>query len=301
MTSVTTEAPARPFLKWAGGKTQLRDALLARSPAQIDSYYEPFLGGGALFFALLQDGSRAPRRALLNDLNHELMVAFRAVRDVLEPLAGRLATIERRYLAADDGARAQLYYAVRDEQPDSAVAIAARLIFLNKTCYNGLYRVNRKGRFNVPHGRYRQPRIFDEPTLTAASRALAGVELCCVDFEEACAGAGEGDFVYFDPPFHPLSATSSFTAYTSSDFGRDDQLRLKWCIDGLSERGVRVMLSNSPHDFVQGMYLGSHYRLEQLPARRLINSRGDRRGGASELVITSYEPPDASERAQSTK
>ena len=293
-------ATARPFVKWAGGKTQMLDALVARSPLRPAAYFEPFLGGGALFFALLGDPQRAPRRAVLNDLNGELMIAFAVVRDELEPLVERLRGLERRYLRAENARRAELFYSVRAETPEQPVEVAARLIFLNKTCYNGLYRVNRKGRFNVPHGRYRRPRILDCETLLAASRALRDVELTGVDFEQACEGARAGDFVYFDPPFQPISATSSFTAYTAADFGRDDQLRLKWCADGLRERGVRVMISNSAHQWIVGMYAGSHYRLEELPARRVINSRGDRRGGSEELVVTGYDPADV-EPAQSTK
>ena len=292
----------RPFVKWAGGKTQMLDALVARSPQRVATYFEPCLGGGALFFALASGAARPSLgRAVLNDLNPELMLAFTAVRDELEQLTRRLETLERRYLPVSAEARAEFFYAVRDQQPEEPVAVAARLIFLNKTCYNGLYRVNRRGRFNVPHGRYKQPRILDCENLLAASRALQESELLCVDFEQACEDAASGDFVYFDPPFYPMSSTSSFTAYTQSSFGREDQLRLKWCIDGLSERGVNVMLSNSPHEFVLGMYLGSHYRAEELPARRVINSRGDRRGGSTELVITNYEPDDPAGAAQSTK
>ena len=304
-------ATARPFLKWAGGKTQMLDALVARSPLRPAAYFEPFLGGGALFFALLDDAQRAPRRAVLSDLNGELITAFTVVRDELEPLIERLRALEQRYLPAEDAARAELFYAVRAETPERPVEVAARMIFLNKTCYNGLYRVNRKGRFNVPHGRYRKPRILDCETLLAASRALHDVELSGVDFERACEGAQAGDFVYFDPPFQPVSATAAFTAYTAADFGRDDQLRLKWCADRLRERGVQVMISNSPHDFVQGMYRGGRYHVEVLPARRVINSRGDRRGGSEELVVTGYDPsgaepaqsanPQSTESPQSTK
>ncbi len=282
----------RPFVKWAGGKAQMLDALLTRSPSgeegRIAGYFEPFVGGGALFFALLGDLERAPGRAVLNDLNPELMVTFTAVRDDLERLVRRLDALQRRYLDADGDGRADFYYELRKKQPRAPVEVAARLIFLNKTCYNGLYRVNQKGRFNVPHGRYKNPRILDREVLRAASGALQGTELLRVDFEQACAGARRGDFVYFDPPFFPLTATSRFTSYTESDFGREDQLRLRWCIDDLTERGVRVMLSNSPHPWIVGLYEGGRYRVEELPARRMINSRGDRRGGSSELVVTNY-------------
>ena len=280
-------------MKWAGGKTQMLDALLERVPPAIDSYYEPLAGGAALFFALAADPDRKPRRAVLNDLNGELMTAFEVVRDHPEELIERLAALQQRYLAASEGdGRAELFYGVRGEQSSEPLEVAARLIFLNKTCFNGLYRVNRAGRFNVPHGRYPKPRIADGDAILAASSALRETELRAVDFEAACEDARPGDFVYLDPPFHPMSATSSFTAYTGAAFGRDEQLRLKWCLDGLTERGVPAMLSNSPHPWVVGMYEGGRYRLQEVPARRVINSRGDRRTGISELLITNYDPPD---------
>ena len=233
---------------------------------------------------------------MLNDLNRELIAAFRAVRDAAPALIARLAVLERAYLDRDAEGRRERYYGVREEYRalvaaggEDDVEVAARLIFLNKTCFNGLYRVNRRGEFNVPHGRYVRPRILDAEGIEAASAALADAELRSVDFEEACAGAGPGDFVYFDPPFYPLTPTASFTAYTGSDFGRDDQLRLKWRIDGLRERGAPVLLSNSPHPWVVGLYEGSRYRIDRTPARRAINSRGNGRGPIEELAI-SYAP-----------
>ena len=288
-----TQAAARPFLKWAGGKTQILEELISRAPERIDTYYEPFLGGGALFFRLAADPQRRPRRAVLNDLNHELIAAFRAVRDDAGALIERLGERERAYLDLDGEGRGDYYYAVRQEYRDvvadggaSDIEVASRLIFLNKTCFNGLYRVNRRGEFNVPHGRYVRPRILDAAGLEAASAALAGVELRSMDFKEACVGAGPGDFVYFDPPFQPLSDTSSFTAYTERGFSRDDQLRLKFCIDGLRERGAPVLLSNSPHQWVIGLYEGSRYTIAHMPARRAINARGNGRGPIDELAIS---------------
>lgn len=284
---------ARPFLKWAGGKTQLLPELLARCPASIGTYFEPFVGAGALFFALVGDAARAPRRAVLADANAELMAAYAVVRDAPEALAERLAALEARYLGEDAAGRERVYYEVRAEAPHAlrmtkgaALDVAARLIFLNKTCFNGLYRVNQRGEFNVPHGRYRAPRIADRETLCAASRALAGVELRTLDFAEACDDARPGDFVYFDPPFHPLSATSSFTQYTQHAFGRAEQLRLKQCIDALTTRGVAVLLSNSADPWLRGGYDFAGYHTEVVSARRAINSRGDRRGAIGELLVT---------------
>ncbi|MDA0352183.1 MAG: DNA adenine methylase [Chloroflexi bacterium] len=277
---------ARPFLKWAGGKTQLLPALLERAPRSIDTYYEPFMGGGALFFALAADPDLAPRRAVLNDMNHELVTAYTVVRDHLDELVARLEVLAANYLEGDAEARAANYYAVRDEQRGAPVEVAARLIFLNKTCFNGLYRVNRQGRFNVPHGRYQKPNILDRDNLTAASAALQHAEITHGDFETACAEARAGDFVYLDPPFHPLSETANFTAYTEGSFGRPEQLRLRWCVDKLSDRGVAAMVSNSPHEWVVGAYEAGRYRVERTPARRAINSKGDRRGAIDELVVT---------------
>ncbi|MYE47193.1 MAG: Dam family site-specific DNA-(adenine-N6)-methyltransferase [Chloroflexi bacterium] len=309
---------ARPFLKWAGGKTQILEELVARAPERIDTYYEPFLGGGALFFRLAADPERRPRRAVLNDLNRELIAAFRVVRDDAGALIEQLGELERSYLGLDAGGRGERYYAVREEYCElvadggaSDVEIAARLIFLNKTCFNGLYRVNRRGEFNVPHGRYARPRILDAPVLEAASAALAGVELLTRDFEEACAGAGPGDFVYFDPPFQPLSDTASFTAYTEGGFGRDDQLRLKWWVDELSRLGVPALVSNSADEWLLGVYEGGGYvaselegaepfwpdlgRAEEVETNRLINSRGDLRQDFVELLISNHALLAASE------
>jgi DNA adenine methylase len=282
---------ARPFLKWAGGKTQMLDALVERGPpTPADgraTYFEPFLGGGALFFEL-----GWPGRAVLNDLNAELIATFEVVRDRVQPLIERLGERHQRYLDADEEGRKQFFYEVRAERPSDPVEVAARMIFLNKTCFNGLYRVNRKGEFNVPHGRYKKPAILDCETLMAASNALQDAELVSQDFEDACESAQAGDFVYLDPPFSPMSKTASFTSYTADGFGRDDQVRLKTLVDRLSERGVHVMVSNSPQELIYGLYQGSQhfqqYCVEALPARRMINSRGDRRGGINELVITNY-------------
>lgn len=286
---------ARPFVKWAGGKTQLLDALVERAPRDIDTYYETFLGGGAMFFRLLSDPDLAPRRAVLNDLNRDLVTVYEVVRDQVEQLIDHLGRTAEGYLAADDEERSRLFYAERSRLPDGRLDVAARFIFLNKTCFNGLYRVNRKGEFNVPHGKYRSPRILDEQGLRDASAAMREVEVTCADFEVALAAPRAGDFVYLDPPFEPLSKTSSFTGYTQGAFDRLEQRRLKWAVDDLTARGVRVMLSNSPQDYIRGLYTadrgpyeGARYRLDGVPARRAINSRGDRRGPIEELIVLNY-------------
>ncbi|MDA0270481.1 MAG: DNA adenine methylase [Chloroflexi bacterium] len=297
---------ARPFLKWAGGKGQILEPLVARAPRQIAGYHEPFIGGGAMFFGIVSDAALRPRHAVLNDLNGDLVTVYEVVRDEVERLIARLEVLAGPYLAADEDERARLYYVERAREPMDRVDLAARFIFLNKTCFNGLYRVNRRGEFNVPHGKYRQPRILDEPVLRSASTALRTATLRSADFEEAMAGAQAGDFVYLDPPFEPLSKTSSFTGYTRGSFDRNEQVRLKWAVDALTERGVHVMLSNSPQDFISGLYradrgpLGGHrYRFETTPARRAINSRGDRRGAIDELIVMNY-PAEVERRSLSS-
>jgi DNA adenine methylase len=299
---------ARPFLKWAGGKTQLLEALLARTPRAIDTYYEPFVGGGAMFFALLTQPDLAPRRAVLNDLNEDLVTVYRVVQGQPDALIDALAMLAEAYLDADGEARAAFYYEQRGRRPTGKVDLAARFIFLNKTCFNGLYRVNRRGEFNVPHGRYQSPRILDESGLREASRALREVELTSCDFGETLAQPAAGDFVYLDPPFEPLSKTSSFTGYTRGAFGRAEQQRLKWSVDDLTERGVHVMLSNSPQDYILGLYSadrgpldGQRYRIESTPARRAINSRGDGRGAIDELIVLNYASEVERGRLDSTR
>ncbi len=248
------------------------------------------MGGGAMFFALAGDSDLAPKRAVLNDANRELVIVYEVVRDEVARLIARLEAMATPYLAAGPDERAELYYAERARTPDDRVDTAARFIFLNKTCFNGLYRVNRRGEFNVPHGRYLTPRILDEPALHAAALALRNVEITTGDFGAVTGDARANDFVYFDPPFEPLSKTSSFTGYTEGAFSRHEQVRLKWLFDDLTDRGVAAMLSNSPAEWLVGVYEGEKrgYHLERTPARRAINSRGDRRGVIDELIVTNY-------------
>lgn len=273
---------ATPFLKWAGGKARLVPTLTAEvAGLPVARYIEPFLGGGAVFFGLRAAGLRVP--AILSDLNAELMTTFAAVRDDPEGVIATLRPLAEAYLAAGREERRELYYRVRASEPEGSTARAARLIFLNRTCYNGLYRVNRQGRFNVPHGRYVRPRILDEANLRACAAELAGVELRCADFVEVCAEAGEGDFVYLDPPYHPLSATARFTAYTDRDFGWEDQLRLAATVREMAARGAWFALSNSAHPAIAALYEGLHPRTVQMP--RAINSRGSGRVPVPEFLF----------------
>lgn len=269
--AIPPDEPARPFLKWAGGKRQLLPELERRVPS-FTSYFEPFAGSGALFFAL------RPRRAVLADANERLIRTYQGVRDDVEGVITLLKTYPH---------DATFFYRLRTVDIDrrSDTELAAWFIYLNKTGYNGLYRVNRANRFNVPFGRYTNPTICDEVNLRACSRALVGVKLLVDDFESVVRPAKRGDFVYFDPPYVPLSATSSFTSYTSDRFGPDEQRRLRDVARQLKTRGVAVMLSNSSAPFVRDLYARG-FRVQQVTATRLVNSRASGRGSIAEFVIT---------------
>jgi DNA adenine methylase len=257
-------------LKWAGGKGQLLGKLRARVPKTYDRYFEPFLGGGALFFAL------QPARGVLSDVNREIIDCYTAVRDEVSALVTALR--DHRY---DE----DHYYAVRDADPAKLARVerAARTIFLNKTGFNGLYRVNRSGKFNVPFGRYAKPAICDEENLRACSAALANVELVAADFGKMATRAAAGDFVYFDPPYVPLSRTAAFTAYAPGGFDLDAQARLAGVFGKLVERGVVVLLSNSDVPAIRKLY--APYRIDTIEATRVINCKATRRGPVHELLV----------------
>jgi DNA adenine methylase len=271
------EAVPAPFLKWAGGKRQLVERILAFAPDGIETYYEPFLGGGAVFFAMA--GRRLFRRAIVGDANQELVLCYQAIQSQVERVirALRLHRYEERY-----------YYRVRDLEPGEldAPARAARLIYLNRCGYNGLYRVNRRGRFNVPFGRYTRPLICDEGRLRAAAAALRDVQIRSGDFEDRMLEATATDFVYLDPPYVPLSKTSSFTSYAQRHFGEEEQARLAKALRALGERGVPALLSNSDCDLTRKLYRGLPKR--KVPVRRAINSVATGRGAVRELLVKSY-------------
>ncbi len=270
-----------PFVKWAGGKRQLLRALLPRvdRARPFGAYHEPFVGGGALFFALWGQGWLNDTAVYLSDNNEELITAYRVVRDDVDSLIARLEAH-----AAQHGK--DYYYEVRAHVPTSPVDRAARMIYLNKTCYNGLYRVNSKGLFNVPFGRYKNPTIVDRANLEAASKALARAEVFVSSFEGVLERAEAGDFVYFDPPYAPLSATSNFTSYGKAGFGVADQERLAEVVAGLADRGVKVLLSNSSADLVKRLY--GRYTLEWVEAGRNINSKSAGRGPLLEALVSTY-------------
>lgn len=283
---------AGPFLKWAGGKQQLLAQLEPLFPSALRNYYEPFVGSAAVFFQLRRSG-RLGNGVHLSDNNPDLVNAYAKVRDHVEEIIPLLEAHERLHCR-------EHYYRVRHQDRTegalSPIEAAARLIYLNRTCYNGLYRVNSRGQFNVPMGSYHNPRILFAEELRAASAALQGVELAVREFEEVVRVAGPGDFVYFDPPYDPVSRTASFTAYTAGSFGDDDQQRLANVFARLTEKGCRCMLSNSHTPFTLALY--QDFRVETVRAKRAINSKGGGRGEVDEVVVLNYDPAPARKRGQ---
>lgn len=269
----------QPFLKWAGGKRQLLPEIRKYIPKRFNLYFEPFIGAGAVFL------DTQPRAALINDVNEELINCYRVIKDDPEALI----------VSARGHQNTEAYfYHLRalDREATfnqlSDVERASRIIFLNKTCYNGLFRVNSQGQFNVPFGKYTNPLIVDEVVIRAVSRYLnaANVALSNEDFQEAVGGARRGDFVYFDPPYDPVSDTSSFTGYNLNSFDKDEQRRLKTVCDDLTRRQCKVLLSNSATDFIRELYGdATRYTIVEVEASRNINSVAAGRGKISELLI----------------
>jgi DNA adenine methylase len=270
-------ASPRPFVKWAGGKSQLLTQLHKRLPKRFNRYWEPFIGGGALFFSL------RPSSGVIVDTNSELTTTYTVVRDDVEALIEELQ--QHRY-------DREYFYLVRewDRRSDfaslPAVKRAARFIFLNKTCFNGLYRVNSKGHFNVPFGRYDDPRIVDPCNLRLCSQALQNTEIRLGNFLSIEESVAQGDLVYFDPPYVPLSVTSSFTSYTKEGFRFEDQIALRDLCQRLAKKGAFVVVSNSASPFVEALYEG--FSIHRVEATRAINSKAEKRGAIEELIVTSF-------------
>lgn len=279
MPRLTPNKLVRPFLKWAGGKRQLLPELFEHMPNKYNSYYEPFIGGGALLFAL------QPKKAVISDSNQELISCYTVIRDSLDELIEDLRghRNEEKY-----------FYQIREwDRQDTfksktLVQKASRIIFLNKTCYNGLFRVNSQGQFNAPFGRYKNPNILDEAVLKAVSSYLnaAEVEILNQDFSKTVTNSKKNDFIYFDPPYDPVSNTASFTGYDINGFNKGEQKRLKETFDSLSKKGCKVMLSNAYTDFIRDLY--KDYRCIQVKATRAINSKASRRGKIDEILVKNY-------------
>lgn len=269
----------RPFLKWAGGKTQLADVLLDRMPVTFNAYHEPFTGSGAIFFRLYRE--QRIKHASLSDLNAELIDTYLAVRDHASEVIKILSEFPH---------KEKFYYDIRAKDPWklSLPERAARMIYLNKTGYNGLYRVNRQGMFNVPFGRYKSPKYLDKENLLAVSQALQNVEILCAPFETVLERANAGDWVYFDPPYVPVSQTANFTSYHANGFGFRDQERLRDVCIELSKNDVYITLSNSDTEIIRSLYGSAYFAIDEVLANRAINCNGAKRGKITELVITNY-------------
>jgi DNA adenine methylase len=272
---------AQPFLKWAGGKAQLLEQFDRFFPERIERYVEPFLGGGAVFFHL--QARFLAVRARLRDNNEQLVNCYRVLRDQPEALMDQLDA----HLARFDQDRDRYYYLVRaGHHLADPLERAARMIFLNKTCYNGLWRVNAKGEFNVPIGSYKKVSLYDRDNILAASAALRNADLAVKDFRDTLAEARPGDFVYIDPPYHPVSRTANFTSYTKDDFGEAEQEELAALFADAARRGARLMLSNSDTPVVRKLY--REFAIRCVQARRAINSKAERRGAVSEVLVLSW-------------
>lgn len=279
---VSRNKVVRPFLKWAGGKRQLLPEIKKYLPKIRNNnvYYEPFLGGGALLFEL------QPTKAVINDSNAGLINCYKAVRDCLEELI-----IDLKKHKNDP----TYYYEIRDwdrsddYQNMSLVEKASRIIYLNKTCFNGLFRVNSQGQFNVPFGKYKNPNILDDAVLRAVSKYLNNNDITILntDFQQAVKNAKKGDFVYFDPPYDPVSDTASFTGYDINGFDKNEQKRLKEVFIDLTNRGCNVMLSNSLTPFTESLYEGYYIKVN---ATRNINSNALKRGKVEEILVLNYQP-----------
>lgn len=270
-----------PVVKWVGGKRQLLPEIEKYIPNKISTYYEPFLGGGAVFFHLQR------KKAVVNDINEELINLYKVIKDNVDELIEDLQNHEN---------TSDYFYDIRELDRDKEryekltdIERASRIHYLNKTCFNGLFRVNQQGEFNAPFGKYKNPDFVNAITLKAASNYFnkANITFRCGDFEEAVKGIRRGSFVYFDPPYDPVSDSSNFTGYDKGGFDRNEQIRLKRLCDKLKDRGVNFILSNSATNFILELY--EDYTIEIVKAKRNINSKGDKRGDVDEVLVINCE------------
>ena len=289
---------AKPFVKWVGGKTQLIEDIQKSLPADLRNkhdltYVEPFVGGGAVLFWILQEYPNITK-AVINDINAELICTYRVIRDDVESLITELSRIQSEYIQLDSEQRKEYFLKKRslfNSKNKSEVETASLFIFLNRTCFNGLYRVNSKGEFNVPHGKYSNPKICDEATLRADSALLKNVEILCGDFAQTGKYAGNNVLYYFDPPYRPLTDTSAFTSYTTDGFDDAEQTRLRDFCDEIARNKSLFVASNSDPKNVDGEdkffdKLYEMFSIKRVSAARMINSKGDGRGAISEIMIT---------------
>jgi DNA adenine methylase len=274
---------AKPFLKWVGGKGQLLEQFQELFPEKYNSYFEPFIGGGAVFFSL------NPKKAIINDINTTLVQTYIYIKDDVEKVIIELKKLEKEFLSKEQEERKEFYYKIREKYnslPKDDFKRSLYFLFFNKTAFNGVYRENSKGGFNVPMGSYKNPKIVDEENLRAVSESLKHTSITNTSFADVVKKAKAGDFVYFDPPYHPVSTTSSFTSYSKDDFTKEDQIKLRDLFVELDKKGIYVMLSNSYTPFIKEIY--SAYKQIPVKASRMINSKADKRGKISEIVIVNY-------------
>lgn len=288
----------KPFVKWVGGKSQLVDEIEKLLPTAeemvLTKYAEPMVGGGALFFSILSKYDF--EELYISDINAELINAYQAVKNDIENLIAKLNEMQMLFLPMDENGRKYFYYTVRERfnsttlTEDTATEKAAQFIFLNKTCFNGLYRVNRKGQFNVPMGAYKNPTICDDENLRNIHEALQNVTIVCGDYSLSKSFIDRDTFVYLDPPYRPISETSAFTAYNTDAFDDNEQIRLAKFIDEINLSGAKIVLSNSDpknvnedDNFFDDLY--KNYKINRVEASRAINSKGDKRGKINELLI----------------
>lgn len=272
-----------PVLKWVGGKRQLLDEIIPMIPKNCSTYVEPFIGGGAVLFEL------QPKKAIINDYNSELINVYNVIKDYPNDLIGIL-----KYHKENN--TSEHFYSIREMDRDSIkfsqmseVERAARIIYLNKTCFNGLYRVNSAGQFNSPYGKYKNPNIVNEPVIRAMSKYFNDNKITILnsDFKDALKGIRKGAFVYLDPPYMPISSSSSFTGYTENGFDEDKQRELKVVCDNLDKKGIKFLQSNSDCDFICDLY--KDYNIKKVKAKRSINSKGNGRGEINEVLIYNYD------------
>lgn len=290
--------PARPFVKWVGGKTKLLDDIKESMPRDLSqregmTYVEPFVGGGAVLFWILQEYPNITK-AIINDINAELICTYQVVKSDVDSLIMELRRLQAEYLPLDDISRKEYFLARRErfnKMDTTEVETAALFIFLNRTCFNGLYRVNSNGRFNVPHGRYANPKICDEETLRADSAVLQRVKILCGDFARTGEYAGENVLYYLDPPYRPLTETSAFTSYTKDGFDDAEQMRLRDFCEEITRRKSLFVASNSDplnadHEDYFFDHLYKMFSIKRVSAARMINSKADGRGAISEIMIS---------------
>lgn len=289
----------KPFIKWAGGKTQLLGEIRRKYPSSIERYCEPFVGGGAVLFDVLSKFS--PAEVMINDINAELVNTYIQIQKNVDSVIDELKKLQDIFWKADKEERKLIFNEKRscfnelklNSSDNSKIEIAVLFIFLNKTCFNGLYRVNRKGLFNVPIGSYKQPIICDEENLRNVSNLLKNVVINCGDYSKCTEFIDKNTFVYIDPPYRPLTETASFTSYTETEFGDSEQIRLRKFVDDICQKGAIIVASNSDpknvdenDNFFDELY--KNYCIERITAKRMINSNGNKRGNIKELLICNY-------------